>query len=129
MEESTSSKKHRGRKIVSTIVLVLLVSTVGLCAFFYVQYHNALKNNPNAERDRIVTSIGKVIELPDEQPVFSTVQNNAKLANPTLRQRAKNGDKLLIYAVAKRLIIYRPSTHKVVDLLTIQSTPSSGTGQ
>ncbi len=46
--------------------------------------------------------------------------------------RSQNGDKLLIYTQAKRLILYRPSSKKIIETLTIEnqtqaSTSSAGT--
>jgi hypothetical protein len=102
---------------------------MGASAFWFVQYRHALATNPNRERQRIVSSIDSAVTLPSEEPSLSTVLDATKLTNKTLRSLAKNGDKLLVYPKAKRLIIYRPSTKKVVDMLTIRDmqvdTPSA----
>ena len=60
-----------------------------------------------------------MIELPDEKPDIATVQDASRLTNPLLASRTADGDKLLIFNASKRVIIYRPATGKIVDILTI----------
>ena len=52
------------------------------------------------------------------------VADKQKLNNPALAAVVQNGDKILIYGQAKRLIVYRPSVHKIVTMLTIQDAPA-----
>lgn len=115
-----SGSGRRSRRGVISVLLVLLLLTTGVSALLFIKYQRALGSNPSEERQQIISKIEHVVLLPNEDPSLSTVVDSTKFTNQTLRDRAKNGDKLLIYAEAKRLVIYRPATQKVVDLLTIQ---------
>ena len=58
--------------------------------------------------------VGRHYLLPtNEQPALITVEDETKVTSPFLKQ-AKNGDKLLVYAKAKIVIIYRPSIDRIV---------------
>jgi len=121
MENQVVFERPRGKRVAVVVLLVaLLVAALGVSAFLYIKYRHAMASNPNQERQNIVNSIKKSIDLPAEDPAMSTVIDKTKLTNPTLKDRTENGDKLLIFAKTKRLVIYRPSTGKVVDILTIQ---------
>ena len=126
MESEQRHKTGSGRKIVIVVLLVLLIAAIGFAVMFFIKYRQIVGNVPSSERQKIISKIEPVIALPDEQPELSTILDTAKLTNQTLRERANNGDNLFIYSKAKRLVIYRPSTGKVVDMLTIQK-PSKTT--
>ena len=52
---------------------------------------------------------------PNEIPEIATVADITKLSGQTFFANAKNGDKVLIYRKAKRVIIYRPEGNKIID--------------
>lgn len=121
-QETTVSHKNRRRPKKLTVILGLLLVLVLLAAVvFFVKYRQAVNNNPTTQRDHLLKEIGQDIALPKETPTISTVLDASKITNPTLAAQAQNGDKLLVYANAKRLIVYRPSSRKVVDILSIQA--------
>lgn len=119
--------------ILIVISAFLLASTV----FYYTKYKDAqtlLKNPREAVKTEVqdlVTKVGKLIVLPkDEQPTVATVQDIKKLKSQPFFAKAENGDKVLIYIKAKRAILYRPSTNKIIEVAPInvgkanQATPS-----
>ena len=55
------------------------------------------------------------MELPQEVPTVATVSDVSKLKNQAFFANAKNGDKVLIYQNAKKAILYRPSSNKIVE--------------
>ncbi len=115
--------KRRG--LVFSILALLLVVAIATSTLLFVKYRDALHDNPQREREHILTTIRTVVQLPKETPGFSTVIDVSKLTNPILKKRAQNGDRLIIFAKSKRLVIYRPATGKVIDMLTIQSNDVS----
>jgi hypothetical protein len=129
MEQTSEYKGRRStRRFAFGMLSIVAVLALAASAFLFTKYQAALKNNPTREREQILAAISQVVALPQETPGFSTVIDASKLTNPTLKARAKNGDLLIIYAKAKRLVIYRPPASKVVDMLTIQtSQPVAGT--
>src|SRR5688572_24721361 len=98
MENEQRHKTATGRKIVVIFLLILLIVATGFGATFFIKYKQAVGDAPNSERQKIISKIEPVITLPDEQPELSTVLDTSKLTNQTLRERASNGDKLLIYS-------------------------------
>ena len=120
MEQSERTGRRAKRKFMVGVLVLLLIVAAGTSTLLFVKYQDALKDNPQREQQRVLTALAEVIQLPKEAPGFSTVVDVSKLSNPTLKARAKNGDKLIVFAKAKRLVIYRPSTTKVIDMLTIQ---------
>lgn len=120
------SKKIMSRKnlfIGLGVVLFLLV--LGSSIYFFTQYQasqNLLKSTKggNLEVEGVVTSVGKLMELPKgEVPTLATVSDKSKLKDQAFFKRAENGDKVLIFANAKRAILYRPSLNKIIDVTSI----------
>ncbi len=54
-----------------------------------------------------------------EQPIPALVKDEAKFADNPVFEGVKNGDKLLIYQEKRKVIIYRPSTKQIVNVITI----------
>lgn len=61
------------------------------------------------------------MQLPtSEKPsLMATVTDTSALKTPFLKE-AKNGDKIIVYEKARRVIIYRPSTDRIVDIGPIE---------
>ena len=51
----------------------------------------------------------------DETPALLTITDPSKVSTEFLRQ-SQIGDKVLVYQTHKRVIIYRPSLDRVVDV-------------
>lgn len=137
---SYSSGKH------NTIFLVLvLVALIGLSSagYFYYQLGTTKgffwsKKSPTAAQKgeqeavaKIVAEVGKLMELPaSETPTVATVTDIDKLKAEPFFVNAKNGDKVLIYQNAKKVILYNPSAKKIVNVGPFsvggnQATPSA----
>jgi len=70
-----------------------------------------------AETDREVSEIGKLIALPtDEKPTVATVTDVDKVKDQPFFKNAKNGDKVLIYTKAQKAILYRPSENRIIEV-------------
>ena len=126
MESSEHQVHHlKPRRITSMKVAIilgaLLIITSAGTFLLYQKYRQVLANNPKREAQSIIDQVAKIVELPGEQPEVATVKDAAKLSNAVLAKKTENGDKLLIYGESKRIVIYRPSTQRVVDILTVQS--------
>ena len=108
----------------AVIVAAVLVSTVATNVVLLIRYRTAVSNNPLTQQAEVEAAVQAAVIVPDGKPIISTVADASKLANPALAEVVKNGDKLLIYGDAHRLIIYRPSVNRVVTMLDItnQST-------
>lgn len=123
------SKKKNTLLISSFLTLFLLfVAASGVAAYFYFQYKNApVTKTAEDELAQIKNSVGKLMELPDETPTLATINDKSKLEKSPFFDRAENGDKVLLYTNAKKAILYRPSTGKIIDVTTINVADSKAT--
>lgn len=106
----------------TTAVLVALVIVLALIGgFFSYKYWQTTQNDPERQAKELLDYVSTIADVPSsETPTVATVTDTSKLSNQTLQMRSQNGDKLLIYSKAKRLILYRPSSKKIIETLTIE---------
>lgn len=80
----------------------------------------AAQKQTQDEIKKLVAEVGKLIELPQgETPTIATVTDISKLKDQPFFAKAKNGDKVLIYANARKAILYDPQAKKIVDIAPI----------
>jgi len=113
--------------------IFLLVMLSASSIFFYYKYQKAQKtlNDPNALRDlqvkELINRLNQFIELPkNEEPTVATVSNKDQLKSQSFFKNAENGDKILIYTDAKKAILYRPSSEKIIEIAPINLGSPSG---
>lgn len=119
-------KSTRDGLIVAFLVFVIM-TTLGITAFyFYVKYRTpgvvpnvSLSSTEQAKKDADETKklIGELYELPDdEEPILATVTDIEKVKSQKFFANAQNGDRLLIYTINKKAILFRPSTNKIIEI-------------
>lgn len=111
------------------IVIFLLVLALLPSIYFYNKYQAVQKTLqkqliPN-DREKLIAQVGKLIELPKEEPTMAVVSDKDKLINQPFFQNAKNGDRVLIFTKAKKAILYRPSINKIIEVTQINLEDSS----
>ena len=124
--------KRKKSKYISPIVvalLVLVLITLGTSLYYMNRYNDAKAritklNDPNAiakaEQQKLVAEISILTPLPTgEAPTFAEVVDSTKLASQPFFASAQNGDKVLIYTKAKKAILYRPSTNKIINIAPV----------
>ena len=110
----TSKQKYT---VVPGIALILFC----LCAagLWYYSAHQPDRNSV----DFVKREVGRHMLLPpNEQPVLATITDATRVSSPFLK-RGSNGDKVLIFAQARRVILYRPSLDRIVDVGPIEVNP------
>jgi len=116
-------KKYKLPIIAILIVLLGVGGGVGYAKYAKLKKENAKLSNPQeaakVETEQLKADVAKIIELPAENPTVATVVDATKLKNQAFFTNAQNGDKVLIFAQAKKAILYRPSTKKVVEVAPI----------
>lgn len=112
-------------------MLILLACVVTMAAlvpsiYFFNKYQKAQKSlqNPTAyakeEAKQIKEKVGKLIELPqDEEPTMATVTDADKLREQPFFANAQNGDRVLIFTQAKKAVLYRPSSNKIIEVAPV----------
>ena len=128
MEQSGKSP----RKFKILVFLIVIVAVGGVFSSIYMWKKVKNLENPSlaveSEVRRIVGDISKIVVLPsDETPTLATVSDPEKLRSQPFFSNAEVGDKVLIYTVSKKAILWRPSVSKIIEISAIN--PSSLTTQ
>lgn len=120
--------------------LLLLLVLIGSGIFAYHQHREGeqlqqqiqdLKQNPQKATEEeskvLLEKVNALIQLPDEQPTIATVTDLAPLKDQPFFAYAQIGDKVLIFSQAKKAVLYRPSTNKVIEVapVNLDSPPTN----
>lgn len=125
--ENPNSSTSKKKKILLIVLAVLLLAGLSFGAYFFYTKYNEIRENPNLvaeeEIEYLVGKVGKLMDLPaNEKPTVATVMDREKLATQEFFKNAENGDKLLAYVGAKKAILYRPSTDRIIEVAPIYIT-------
>jgi hypothetical protein len=112
-----SALKNKFMKIGVPIIAII---AIGLAGYFYMQIRD-LKKDPNIaaqkEVESLVSKVSKLVLLPtDETPTVATVSDPEALKDQAFFANAVKGDKVLIYAQAKKAILYSVTMNKIIDV-------------
>lgn len=102
------------------LVIGFIAALIG-AGYFYNQYREVTGKNNEAATKKLVKKISKYMILPNGLPTLATVTDKSKLASQPFFRNAENGDKVLIYPEVQKVILYRPSSRKVVEVATAQT--------
>jgi len=104
--------RYKQAAITAGTILLVTLLVIFVTA---IRHHN---EQPGIEQLRTVTKqVGKLIILPTgETPSLATVSDASKLKSQVVFANAQDGDKVLVYIKAQKVIVYRPSAHKIVDV-------------
>ncbi len=116
-------------KIGIAVVMLLFAAT----AFYYFrQYQQAqyklIHPTEVAKQDAkdTIAAVSKLMMLPEgEEPTVMQVTDVAKLKDQPFFANAQNGDKVLIFTKAKKAILYRVDTNKIIDVAPINMGPAT----
>ncbi|MFM2357922.1 MAG: hypothetical protein RJA61_659 [Candidatus Parcubacteria bacterium] len=105
-------------------ILIGLIFLVAGFAYYYYSEAQKFKNNPQAqtqeEVDSLVAEVSRIILLPqDEDPTIATVSDPERLKDQPFFAKAKAGDKVLLYANAKKAYLYDPINKKILEVAPI----------
>ncbi|HUB93509.1 MAG TPA: hypothetical protein VMB52_03320 [Verrucomicrobiae bacterium] len=124
----TSRGQSNRTAVIVSLLTIVLVGSAGFGIYSFHAWRNAVADNPLTQQQQVTQYVNTIAITPNENPQIATVKDASKLTSGALARITKNGDILLIYSQANRIIVYRPSVHKIVDMLSIQTnstTPSS----
>jgi predicted PurR-regulated permease PerM len=109
------------KQSVKIAIVVVVVLVITLAAFFLVRSRTSESQNATKELEDIVSELSKTIDLPEEVPTIATVTDKNLLNEQEFFSRAENGDKVVIFQVWRKAILYRPSSKKIIDLTNISA--------
>jgi hypothetical protein len=105
--------------LIKVSIIALILSTLVLAIFFGFKYLKYSGKLSEWENKKILKQISAKIVLPDEVPTFATVADKAKLEDQPFFKNSENGDKVLIFTNSGRVVLYRPSIKKIIDISTV----------
>jgi hypothetical protein len=111
------------KKFTVPILALLLAVAVGLLGYMYFEIKD-LKQDPGQlaqnEVEDLLARVRELIVLPtDETPTVATVSDPELLKDQPFFAHAKTGDRVLLYAKAKKAILYDPEAHVIVEVAPI----------
>jgi hypothetical protein len=121
MENLNPTQMSKPKSSKKTLVLFVLMMMFALLAAYFYKQLSDLKKDPRAVAEKEVTQlvekVGRLIVLPTgEMPTVATVKNPENLKKQSFFVNAKEGDRVLIYTVAKKAILYDPIADKIVEV-------------
>ena len=135
MVEKVAKSKGVGR---TWAIVFALTTTVALGAAGYLYWQiDQLRNNPKTSQEAATTKasnikakVAKLMSVPaDETPTLASVTDKTKLKDQPFFKDAENGDQILIFPQAKKAIIYRESTNKLINVGPIAITTDTAAKQ
>ncbi len=108
------------QKFFKVIIPLIALAAIGTAGYFYNQVR-LLKQDPQIvaqrEVDDLVARVGRLVVLPEgETPTIATVSDPEALKDQAFFAKAQKGDKVLIYAQAKKAILYSVTMNKIIDV-------------
>ena len=98
------------------LYLLISAGVLVIVAIAAVMLVNLSRTDRDETVESIVTRVGRHYLLPDDEtPALLTVTDVTKPQSEFLRS-AQNGDKMLVYKNHKKVILYRPSADRVVEV-------------
>jgi hypothetical protein len=110
-------------------ICIAAASLLGIVVWLSINYQATItkRNSPGvveqkqptpaetAQNQAILEEISTHVTLPGETPTFATIMDVSKLQGQSFFTRAADGDILLIFQESGRGLLYRPSTHKIIE--------------
>ncbi len=113
-------KDKINKTTIFSIIVLLLIIAATICAYlFYTKATVANKDQTQMSTEKItaiVEKVNKIIDLPKgETPVLVIISDLSKLTDNPFFVKAKVGDEVLIYTLAKKAFIYDPKANFIVE--------------
>ncbi|GEM_PF-270005 len=124
-------KSLHNKKVIAVSVFIAAFPILFFLSLSYKRYYDSKNLSPmlNNDVDRLIAEISEIMQIPeDEKPQIGTVVNVKELKEKKFFAEAKEGDKVLIFTKAKKVILYRPSIKKIINagMLDLENTKFDG---
>ena len=118
----SSEMVNKGKKV-TKIITILLVIAVFLSIFFFMKYRSGVED-PNAENrekiESLVAKVEKLIDLPQgELPTLAEITSIENIKDQPFFAKAKVGDQVLLYTVARKAFLYDPVANVIVEVASV----------
>lgn len=124
--------RNKKNQMILAALGILILVLIGFGVAFK-QYQGkesySMNNAVDLDSQKVLEALQRLMVLPnDEVPTFATVSDKSKLQGQPFFVHAENGDKVVIYAKARKVILYRPAVNKIINVTDVniaQPTPST----
>ncbi len=114
--------KNAAPTYIIVLLLILLAASVAGGAYFYQKANGDQQELASNDLEETIASVGRLMVLPEgEEPTLATVSDPEKLKGQPFFANAQKGDKVLIYAIAGKAILYNPTLDKIVEIAPINA--------
>mgnify|MGYP001605249507 CR=1 FL=1 len=113
-------KKITKKKILLLLSFILFIAVTTVAAYsswelYKIKSPGYAQKTAEQQTKKIMSAVGKLIELPDDIPQIATVSDVETLKKGQIFfSKAKNGDQLLVFQTMA--ILYRPSENKIINV-------------
>ncbi len=107
------------RSIKHLAVPVIVLGMIGSGGWFG---YGALFGAANTPADSTLAALGKIIELPNEEPRIATVSDVSSLPKNFIFEKAQIEDEVFFFERTGFVVLYRPSIKKVISMAPIEAT-------
>jgi len=111
------------KRLLIIVNVLLIIGLAGYSGFLFFEnrdLNDQLTSTAEQKRDRLVTEINKVFDLPNETPEVVIVTNPDQFkAKYTTFDNANEGDYLLVFRKSRLGVLYRQSEKRVVKTTNV----------
>ena len=107
--------------LISLIALVLILILTFVFYLYKVGFIGQSKEEALLkETNNLVSKVSKLMILPEnETPTIATITDPDRLIDQKFFANSKKGDKVLVFPVSQKAILYRPDINKIVEVAPI----------
>jgi hypothetical protein len=125
------SRSQKSKNVLLVIIVLTFIALIGAVGYLYktnkdLKYELSLSEQERTDRknQQLIADVGKLMNLPDEEPVIVLVNDPAKAEeeNPGIKEifdDLQKDDYILIFKKEKLGVQYRPSQNKIIKSTTI----------
>lgn len=108
--------------MVTILLAIVTLISASAAVYFYMQANTNKQDQAAVEVKQVVDRLAELMQVPDETPTVAKVTDKEKLKDQPFFKDAETGDRLIIFPKAKKAVIYRESTNKIVNVGPIAIT-------
>ena len=120
----SQSRSKNQRDVVFYVIGAIISVIAAIVVIILVVSDNSPQNQKSylSDTQRIIDSVSDIlVVIDDDEPLVFTVSDPEKIINETAFSDVREGDQILIYRKKERVVVYRPSIGKIVDILPLNT--------
>ncbi len=114
-EATKSTKKISKKTMIKIVSACIIIALLVVMAISY-QKNNTPEKKELAQTNMLLKNIGKHHLVPNEQPIIATINEaDMLIKEQPFYANVQNGDKLVIFPIAQKAIIYSPKLDVIIN--------------